>query len=78
MMRPSETTSTRSQIAEQLFKIRNRDHNGRALCGDFGNDAANIRLGADIDAGGRLIEQEHPAICGERAAESDFLRIAAA
>ena len=78
MMRPSRDDKHPVANRQQLFKIRNRDNNRRARFCNFRNNAANVGFGANVDACRRFIEKEHPAIGGERATESNLLRIATA
>ena len=55
---------------------RNHDH-GHAFAGEEGNQAINLDLGADIDAPGRLVQDQHARVGHQPARQQRLLLIAA-
>ena len=76
-IRPFRITSTRSAFADQLGDLRGDQDNRDALGGDAAQDGVDLRLGADVDAARRLVQDEHARMGDEAAAEKDLLLIAA-
>ena len=66
-MRPSAMTSTRSQRSGSSSGSDEIDEHRHALRGKLADQAVDLGARADIDAAGRLVEDQHA--CGRRASQ---------
>src|SRR5207248_3008187 len=63
---------------QDLFQVAGNHQNGRTLSGELVHEAVDLALGADVDATGRLVENEHAWLPSQPLAEDNLLLIAAA
>ena len=54
-----------------------RDHNSLALLGKLQDQFVNLVLGADVDAAGRLVEEQNIGLRQQPTAKNDLLLVAA-
>ena len=75
--RPSRDDQDGVGEAEHFFDLAGDDHDGVAGGGEAADQGVDLRAGADIDAAGRLIQQQHPGAVHQPAGEQDLLLVAA-
>ena len=63
--------------AEHLLDLAGDDHDGDAAVGEGADELVDLAAGADVDAAGGLVEQQHPAVAQQPAGEHDLLLVAA-
>jgi hypothetical protein len=63
--------------ADQLARIRRGQDDARALSRETVDQRVDLRARADIDAHGRIVHQENPALLCQPAAQHDLLLVAA-
>ena len=74
---PSLMTSTRSARPEDLLHLAG-DHDDRdPAFGQRPDQRVDLAAGADVDAAGRLVEQQHPAVAHQPPGQHDLLLVAA-
>ncbi len=69
-MRPRFMTRMRFAHPEQLGHLRGDDQNALPLGGEVVDDRIDLVLGADIDAAGRLVEDQHVRVGEEPLAQN--------
>ncbi len=62
---------------EHLGHLARDQHDGTACGGELVDERVNLRLGADVDAARRLVEDQHGASRGEPLRQHDLLLVAA-
>lgn len=62
--------------ADELSQLRADHHDAEAGDGELGDDLAHVDLGADIDAPGWLVEEQHLRRTEQPAGEHDLLLVA--
>ena len=74
---PSRTTSTRSARPSTSSTSLDTTHDGDAGVGQAPDQLVDLAAGADVDAAGGLVEQQHPAVAQQPPGEHDLLLVAA-
>jgi hypothetical protein len=69
---PARKTMTRSQPFDQLLKLRRDHQHAQAAFGQLVDQRLNLRLGADVDAARRLVEQQQRGLLQSQRASSTF------
>ncbi len=62
---------------EHLLDLAGDDHDGDAAVGERPDELVDLGAGADVDAAGGLVEDQHPAVAEQPAGEHDLLLVAA-
>ena len=62
---------------EHLLDLAGDDDDGDAAVGQRPDELVDLGAGADVDAAGGLVEQQHPAVAQQPAGEHDLLLVAA-
>ena len=62
---------------EQLRQIAGGEQDRRAAGRELGNQRVNLRLRSNVDAGGRLVEQQEAWLMSQGARQEELLLIAA-
>ena len=75
--RPSCMTSTRSAMPSTSGSSLETMSDGHAVGGQVGHQPVHLGLGADVDAAGRLVDDEHPRAGGQPLGQHDLLLVAA-
>ena len=76
-MSPSRRTIIRSAHAQQFGQFRGNQDDGHALAGEIGDHRVDVGLGLDVDALGRLVEDEHARLGRQPFGKHDLLLVAA-
>ncbi len=75
--RPRRTTSTRSARPRTSGISLETTTHGDAAVGQGADQRVDLRAGADVDAAGGLVQQQHPAVAQQPAGQHDLLLVAA-
>ncbi len=62
---------------EHLLDLAGDDHDGDAAVGERPDQLVDLGAGADVDAAGGLVEQQHPAVAQQPSGQHDLLLVAA-
>ena len=62
---------------EHLLDLAGDDHDGDAAVGQRTDQLVDLGAGADVDAAGGLVEQQHPAVAQQPPGQHDLLLVAA-
>ena len=76
-MRPSRMTTTRLQAPDQLGELRRDEDHALALLGELLHEPVDLVLALDVDAVGRLVEDEDVGARVEPLGQHDLLLVAA-
>ena len=63
--------------ADQLRQLRRDRDDADALVGEVAQDGVDLRLGADVDAARRLVDEEHARVDGKQLGQRHLLLVAA-
>ena len=63
--------------AQDLRDLAGDHDHGDAAVGEGADQGVDLRPGADVDAAGRLVEEQHPAVAQQPAGQHDLLLVAA-
>ena len=75
--RPSRTTSTRSARPSTSSTSLETTTTATPASARAADECVDLRAGADVDAAGRLVQQQHPAVAQQPAGQHDLLLVAA-
>ena len=62
---------------DDLLELGRDQHDRQPRLGQLADQALDLGLGADVDAAGRIVEQQHPWLEAQDAGEQDLLLVAA-
>ena len=62
---------------DDLLQLRGDEHDRQPRLGEIADQALDLGLRADVDAAGRIVEQQHPRLEAQDARQQDLLLVAA-